>query len=75
MPRKGVNLSPEAKAKNEAAIAKWHLEHYENLSIALKKGKREAYKKLAAKRGISVSAMIQEYMDGECAKEKIKTEE
>ncbi len=39
--------------------------------MSLRKGKREAYKKLAELRGTSVSAMIQAYMDGECAREGI----
>lgn len=69
MPRKGVNLSPAAAAKNQAAISRWKSEHYENLSVPLKKGKRDAYKRLAASRGLSVSAMIQAYMDGEYKKE------
>lgn len=71
MPRKGVKMSPEAIANQNAAIARWKLEHTDNLSISLRKGKREAYKKLAELRGVSVSGMIQAYMDAECAKEGI----
>lgn len=66
MPRKGTKLTPEAAAKNNAAITRWKLENTENLSICLRKGKRDAYKKLAAIRGVSVSSMIQDYMDAEC---------
>lgn len=69
MPRKGANLSTEAKSKQDAAIAAWKVAHIENLSIGLKKGKRDAYKRLAAARGTSVSAMIQDYMDREYRKE------
>lgn len=68
MPRKGAKLSPESKARQDAAIARWKVEHYENLSIGLRRGKREAYKRLAAARGTSVSAMIQQYMDAEYEK-------
>lgn len=69
MPRKGTNLSPEAKEKNQKAITAWKIENMENLSIGLRKGKREKYKRLAAARGLSVSGMIQQYMDAEFIKE------
>lgn len=69
MPRKGTNLSPEAKEKNQKAITAWKIENMENLSIGLRKGKREKYKRLAAARGLSVSGMIQQYMDAEYRKE------
>lgn len=69
MPRKGANLSPEAKEKNQKAITAWKIENMENLSIGLRKGKREKYKRLAAARGLSVSGMIQQYMDAEFIKE------
>lgn len=69
MPRKGANLSPEAKKKNQKAITAWKIENMENLSIGLRKGKREKYKRLAAARGLSVSGMIQQYMDAEYKKE------
>lgn len=72
MPRKGTRLSPEAAARQNEAIARWKLEHTENLSISLRKGKRDAYKRLAQKRGQSVAGMIQAYMDAECAKEGIE---
>lgn len=64
-------MSPAAIANQNAAIARWKVEHTDNLSLSLRKGKREAYKKLAELRGVSVSAMIQRYMDAECAKEGI----
>lgn len=69
MPRKGANLSPEAKEKNQKAITAWKIENMENLSIGLRKGKREKYKRLAAARGLSVSGMIQQFMDAEYKKE------
>ena len=71
MPRKGAKLSPEAIKKNNEAIVRWKLEHTENLSISLRKGKRDAYKQLAELRGTSVSSMIQTYMDAECRREGI----
>lgn len=69
MPRKGTKLSPEAAANQVAAIAAYHAEHYEKLSVGLKKGKRDAYKRLAAARGESVSGMIQALMDAEYRRE------
>lgn len=65
MPRKGANLSPAAKAKQDAAIKAWHRDNLENLSVSVRKGKRDAYKRLAAARGVSVAGMIQAYMDAE----------
>lgn len=69
MPRRGTKLSPVAAERQAEAIAAYHSEHYENLSIHLKKGKRDAWKRLAEARGISMSAMIQTYMDGEYRRE------
>lgn len=68
MPRKGVNLSAEAKEKNAEAIKRWHRENTEGLTIRLRKGKREEYNRLAAARGISLSALIQSLLDAELHK-------
>ena len=65
MPRRGTKLSPVAAERQAEAIAAYHSEHYENLSLHLRKGKRNAWKRLAEARGTSMSAMIQDYMDGE----------
>lgn len=72
MPRRGTKLSPDAAQRNNEAIARWKAENIENLSIGLRKGKRDAYKRIAAARGTSVSAMIQTYMDEECRKSGIE---
>ena len=69
MPRKGTRLSPEAEKRNADAIAAYHAQHYENLSITMRKGKRDAWKRLAEARGESVSGMIQRYMDSEYEKQ------
>lgn len=69
MPRHGTKLSPVAAERQAEAIAAYHSEHYENLSIHLKKGKRDAWKRLAEARGASMSAMIQNFMDGEYRRE------
>lgn len=71
MPRKGAKLSPEAAAKQTAAVRRWHLENYENMSVCLRKGKRDAYRRLADLRGSSVSKLIQDFLDAECEKEGI----
>lgn len=68
MPRKGVNLSAEAKEKNAEAIKRWHRENTEGLTIRLRKGKREEYNRLAAARGVSLSALIQSLLDEELRK-------
>lgn len=70
MPRKGVNLSAEAKEKNAEAIKRWHRENTEGLTIRLRKGKREEYNRLASARGISLSALIQSLLDEELRKEE-----
>ena len=69
MPRRGARLSPEAAQHQKEATAAWHARNYENLSLPLKKGKRDAWKALAAARGQSVSGMIQTYMDREYERE------
>ena len=69
MPRRGVHLSDDAKEKQSAAIAEWKKKNIENLSVGLRIGKRDAYKRLASARGTSVSAMIQAYMDEQYRKE------
>lgn len=68
MPRKGVNLSAEAKEKNAEAIKRWHRENTEGMTIRLRNGKREEYNRLAAARGISLSALIQSLLDDELRK-------
>lgn len=69
MPRRGAKLSPAAAQRQKEATAEWHAKNYQNLSLPLKKGKRDAWKALAAARGQSVSGMIQTYMDVEYEKE------
>lgn len=73
MPRKGVKVSPEAKAKNAAATAAWHKENTDVLkfSIRVRAGCSGAYRELAAKRGVSLTSLIRDYLNGECEKEGI----
>jgi len=73
MPRKGANVSPEAKARNAAATARWHTENTEviKFSIRVKKGCSGAYRELAQKRGQSLASIIKTYLDGECRSEGI----
>jgi len=74
MPRKGVKMSPEAQARSDAAAAAWHKENTEVLkfSIRVKKGCGAAYKELAARRGKSLTGIIRDYLNSECAKEGIE---
>lgn len=69
MPRKGAKLSTAAAERQTAAVEAYHAANYENLSLHMRKGKRDAWKRLAEARGTSMSAMIQDYMDGEYRRE------
>lgn len=53
------------------AAEKYINNNLEIVSFRVKKGKREAYKKLSEKRGISLSEMLSTYLDHECEKENI----
>ncbi len=71
MPRKGTKLTAEAEANNARAIARWKKENVDNLSIGVRKGKREAYRELAQRRGTSLSELVQRFLDAECEREGI----
>lgn len=73
MPRKGAKLSAEAQARQLEAIKAWHKEHTVAVSFRIRKEKHPLYKELAARRGVSLSGMIQAYLDAECEKEGLKT--
>ena len=72
MPRKGAKLSKEAQAKQTEAIRAWHKENTVAITFRVRKEKQPRYKELAARRGMSLSGMIQAYLDGECEKEGIE---
>ncbi len=74
MPRKGVNLSDDAKEKNAAAIRRWQKEHTEALSIRVRREKANAYRELAKRKGQSLSSLIWKHLDAECEKEGIPIE-
>lgn len=63
MPRKGVVLSPEAAARQAESIKKWQKENTTQLCLRVRKEKTEAYKELAEKKGVSLSALIQNALD------------
>lgn len=71
MPRQGAQLTVEAKARNDAAIKAWHAENTTKVIFRVRKEKHPRYKELAARRGKSLSGLIQEYLDAECEKEGI----
>ena len=58
------------QAQNRAT-QKYIKENLEIVSFRVRKGKRKAYNDLAAKRGLSLSNMLETYLDGECEKENI----
>lgn len=61
---------PVSEAQKRA-INKYQQEKMEIISFRVKKdsGKRERYKALAEKRGVSLAALIQQILDIECEKE------
>ncbi len=65
MPRKGVTVSPQAAEKNKKAIARWKKENVETISFQVRKGERDRYKALAARRGKSLNGLIRELLDAE----------
>ena len=66
------NLSPEAKARQEAAIKAWHAAHTTKICMRWRTEKAARYKALAQKRGASLSGLVQELLDRECAEEGIE---
>lgn len=69
MPRRGAKLSPEAAERQRQAIKSWQAEHTVNVSIRWRKEDAARYKALAARRGMSFSGLLKEYLDAECEKE------
>lgn len=55
-------LSPEASAKQAAAQRKWHEENLERLYLAVPKGGRDEYKAIAERCGVSMNALILEFI-------------
>lgn len=60
-----MGLSDSAKKKQSEAQARWHKENLDRIHIAVAKGKREVYKALAAKRGLSLAGLITSLLDKE----------
>ena len=54
------------------ATVKYMKENLEIVSFRVKKGKRKAYKELATKKNVSLSSILEEYLDKECEKENIE---
>lgn len=74
MPRKGTKLSPDAQTRQNAAVDAWHKENTEviKFSIRVRKDCAGAYKELAQRRGVSLTALIRDYLNSECSKENIQ---
>lgn len=73
MPRKGAKLSEDAQVRNAQAIARWHRENTEALSVRVRREQADAYRQLAKARGQSLTAIIRDYLEAECEKEGIRT--
>ena len=72
MPRKGTKLSEEAAQRQREAIRAWHKENTVAITFRVRKEKQPLYKELAARRGVSLSKVIQDYLDAECEKDGIR---
>lgn len=77
MPRKGAKLSQKAAERQKAAIKAWHEKNTEILkfTIRIRKGYAGAYRELAAARGESLTSIIRDYLNAECEKEGIDTQQ
>lgn len=73
MPKKGTKLSEEAQARQKAATDAWHKENTEviKFSIRVRSGCGGAYKELAARRGVSLTSLIRDYLNEQCQAEGI----
>ena len=58
-------------AAQNKATQKYLKENLEIVSFRVKKGKRAAYNELAKKRKMSLSGLLENYLDNECKKENI----
>ena len=74
MPRKGTVLSEAAAQHQREATAAWHKEHTEVLKFAIRvrKDNADAYRQLAARRGVSLTSLIRDYLNAECQKDGIE---
>ena len=66
MPRKGVKLSPEAAARQAAAVRKWQKEKTSVLNVRVRKEKHEEYRQMAQRIGKPLATIIREYLDSLC---------
>ena len=67
-----TQLSEDAAKRQREAIKAWHAENTTKIIFRVRKEKHPRYKELAARRGKSLSGLIQEYLDAECIKEGIE---
>ena len=67
-----TQLSEDAAKRQREAIKAWHAENTTKIIFRVRKEKHPRYKELAARRGKSLSGLIQEYLDSECIKEGIE---
>ena len=69
MPRKNARLSPEALARDRAYTAEWKKKNTVIIPLQVRKGERERYKQLAARRGVSLTRLILSLLDAEDSKD------
>lgn len=50
------------------ATQKWNKENYEDIKVRVQKGKREEYKALAERQGVSLNSLIVALLDAELKK-------
>ena len=70
MPRKGVNLSDEAKANNAYAIRRWQKANTDVLTIRVRKEQAAAYRELAKNKKTPLSKIIKDYLNSLLEQEK-----
>ena len=68
MPKK-PNRSPESVQRRQAYTAAWNKAQTETILVRVRKGKKDVYKAVAAKRGQSLSGMIIEYLEEQVDRE------
>ena len=63
-----AKMSEEARRNQSKAQLEWHKENYDAIKFSVKKGKREAYKRLAEAKETSLAGLIQDALDCEYEK-------
>lgn len=62
------NLSPEAAARHAAAVRDWHRQNYDQVMVYVPKGCRQQYRDMARRRGTTLNAMVNAFLEQELNK-------